>query len=331
MASQNARLFKFEADFKRQQGEMTNKIGTVLKAITDQITSTLPSDTVKNPKLSTSLVLSARSYPTQDPQCSNHVHGSINAITIHPKQPNKIGNDESEEKKHREEGSLEDTNTREHNDEKGDTSQLEQKGTTIDNLGPDKNDDEIEWLDVEEPLDLVDKSEESVYESLIKEMPKCSLNYDFRIKKGKDGYEYIGRNLVGLGRDMHIFLGNMSYVMDFTILKSIETNIDLSLSNVVFRRPFIETACLAINKKYGLMTFTDGIKEITFKTPYKDPERSELSSEGHDLLSSRVILSENDYDRGCRRPSDLEDGFYRDTIKLGPEYLTGMDDEGEVT
>ncbi|GJV38633.1 hypothetical protein Tco_1411110 [Tanacetum coccineum] len=79
------------------------------------------------------------------------------------------------------------------------------------------------------------------------------------------------------------------------------------------------------------MTFTDGTKEITFKTPYKDPERSELSSEGHDLFLSRIILSEDDYDRGCRKPSDLEDGFYRDTIKLGPEYLTEMDDEGEVT
>ncbi|GJT26123.1 hypothetical protein Tco_0906398 [Tanacetum coccineum] len=79
------------------------------------------------------------------------------------------------------------------------------------------------------------------------------------------------------------------------------------------------------------MTFTDGTIEITFKTPYKDPERSELSSEGHDLLSSRVILSEDDYDRGCRKPSDLEEGFYRDTIKLGPEYVNGMDDEGEVT
>ncbi|GJS67029.1 MAK10-like protein [Tanacetum coccineum] len=33
----DARLSKFEADFKRQQSEMTNKIDTVLKAITDQI------------------------------------------------------------------------------------------------------------------------------------------------------------------------------------------------------------------------------------------------------------------------------------------------------
>ncbi|GJY22441.1 MAK10-like protein [Tanacetum coccineum] len=41
----HARLSKFEADFKQQQSEMTNKIDTVLKAITDQIAGTLPSDT----------------------------------------------------------------------------------------------------------------------------------------------------------------------------------------------------------------------------------------------------------------------------------------------
>ncbi|GJY38356.1 hypothetical protein Tco_0424720 [Tanacetum coccineum] len=63
----DAKLSKFEADFKQQQSEMTNKIDTVLKVITDQIAGTLPSDTVKNPKLSTYPVLSARSYPTEDP------------------------------------------------------------------------------------------------------------------------------------------------------------------------------------------------------------------------------------------------------------------------
>ncbi|GJS89737.1 hypothetical protein Tco_0772373 [Tanacetum coccineum] len=71
MASQDARLSKFEANFKQQQSEMTNKIDTVLKAITDRMTGALPSDTVKNPKLnvnSTTSVLSARSYPTEDPQ-----------------------------------------------------------------------------------------------------------------------------------------------------------------------------------------------------------------------------------------------------------------------
>ncbi|GJS97996.1 retrotransposon ORF1 [Tanacetum coccineum] len=87
MASQDARLSKFKADFKRQQGEMTNKIDTVLKAITDQIAGTLPRDTVKNPKLRTYPVSSARFYPIIDQQCSTQIHSSINAITIHPKQP----------------------------------------------------------------------------------------------------------------------------------------------------------------------------------------------------------------------------------------------------
>nr|GEW98679.1 hypothetical protein [Tanacetum cinerariifolium] len=226
----------------------------------------------------------------------------------------------------------------------------------------------IEWLDVEEPLDLVDISKESVYESLINEMPKCSLNYDLRIKKGnprnlklpcmighkfttntyinvdltinimslayynsirKNGYE-LGGKFIGLEKDIHVFVGTMSYVMDFTILENIGTNIEPNLSNVVFGRPFIEITCLAIKKKYELMTFTDGIKENTFKMPYEDPKKSKLSSEGRDLLSSRVILSEDDFDRGCKKPSDLEDGFYRDTVKLGPEYVTRMDDEGEV-
>ncbi|GKA69467.1 hypothetical protein Tco_0775531 [Tanacetum coccineum] len=45
MASQDARLSKFEANFKQQQSEMTNKIDTVLKAITDQIAGALPGDT----------------------------------------------------------------------------------------------------------------------------------------------------------------------------------------------------------------------------------------------------------------------------------------------
>ncbi|GJX14474.1 MAK10-like protein, partial [Tanacetum coccineum] len=76
----DARLSKFEANFKQQQNEMTNKIDTVLRAITDRIAGALPSDTIKNPKLSTSPVLSARSYLTIDPQCSSHPSTSINAI-----------------------------------------------------------------------------------------------------------------------------------------------------------------------------------------------------------------------------------------------------------
>ncbi|GJZ47796.1 hypothetical protein Tco_0601628 [Tanacetum coccineum] len=225
-----------------------------------------------------------------------------------------------EEERERE-GDPEDTNTITYIEEQRDMPLLEQKDiTVVDNLGPNKDYGGIEWLDVKEPLDLVDTSHKftpNAYIDVDLPMNIMSLAYYNSIRK--NGYEHKRRNFIG-GRDMHVFVGNMSYVIDFTILENIETNIDPSLSHVIFGRPFIEIACLAINRKHGLMTFTDRTKEITFKTPYKDLERSELSSEGHDLLSSRVILSEDDDDRGCRKPSDLEEGFYRDTIKLGPEY-----------
>ncbi|GKB35212.1 hypothetical protein Tco_0880154 [Tanacetum coccineum] len=185
MASQDARLSKFEADFKQQQNEMTHKIDTILKAITDRLAGSLPSDTVKNLKLSTSPVLSSRSYPTKDPQRSTHIHGSINAVTIHPKQQNDSRDSMAEEEKKEREGDPEDTNTIAYIEERRETPLLEQKDITIvGNLGSNKDEEGIEWLAVEEPLDSVDTSEESAYESLIKEMPKCSLNYDFRIKKG---------------------------------------------------------------------------------------------------------------------------------------------------
>ncbi|GJU98883.1 hypothetical protein Tco_1328154 [Tanacetum coccineum] len=90
---------------------MTNKINTVLKSITYRIAGALPSDTVKNPKLSTSLVLCARSYPTEDPQCSTHIHDSINAITIHPKQQSDCHNNEPAESEEEEKDSPENTNT----------------------------------------------------------------------------------------------------------------------------------------------------------------------------------------------------------------------------
>ncbi|GJU01868.1 hypothetical protein Tco_1112206 [Tanacetum coccineum] len=95
----DTRLSKFKADFKQQQSKMTNKIDTVLKAIPDRIAGTLSNDTIKNRKLSSYPVLSARTYPTEDSQCSTQTHGSINAITIHTEQQSASYNNREKENK----------------------------------------------------------------------------------------------------------------------------------------------------------------------------------------------------------------------------------------
>ncbi|GJZ92581.1 hypothetical protein Tco_0664646 [Tanacetum coccineum] len=143
----------------------------------------------------------------------------------------------------------------------------------LSNLGDKECKDGIkkdnEWIEYKEPLNLVNLYDESIYESIIEEMPRCSLNYYFRIEKGdlnnlkfpcmigykfipnayinidlpmnimslayyndirRNGFKYRGKNFMGIRKDMHVFIGNMSHVMDFTILESIEANIDPSLS-----------------------------------------------------------------------------------------------------
>ncbi|GJS18152.1 putative reverse transcriptase domain-containing protein [Tanacetum coccineum] len=85
----------------------------------------------------------------------------------------KEGTKEEEEDEKEREGNSKDTNTIAYIKKRRDTPLMERKDiTTVGNLGlgSNKDDEGIGWLDVEEPLDLVDTSEESVYESLIKEM-----------------------------------------------------------------------------------------------------------------------------------------------------------------
>ena len=67
ISSLEARLAKFEADFKQKQSEMTNKIDTLLKALNDREMGALPSNTVKNPKLNVNAISSVSS-PSSCPQ-----------------------------------------------------------------------------------------------------------------------------------------------------------------------------------------------------------------------------------------------------------------------
>jgi hypothetical protein len=67
MASQEARISKFEADFKQKQSEMTTKIDTLLKVLNDREMGALPSETVKNLKLNVNSISSVSS-PTSCPQ-----------------------------------------------------------------------------------------------------------------------------------------------------------------------------------------------------------------------------------------------------------------------
>ncbi|GJV87128.1 hypothetical protein Tco_1531066 [Tanacetum coccineum] len=173
MASQDARLTKFEADFKQRQSEMTNKIDTVLKAITDQIAGALPSDTA-------------------DP--------SVAFIT--------------------------------------------EKGLKFN----------------------------SFFESL---RPR--------------------------------------------------------LSQVVLGKPFVKISNMTHDPPEGVVRFTNETDEVAYKMLHMIEQYNSLSDLEKEHIKSVYLRNEEDKRRGVEYVMSKILGFYKECLELGPEYVTGMDDEGEVT
>ncbi|GJT01716.1 retrotransposon ORF1 [Tanacetum coccineum] len=106
-------------------------------------------------------------------------------------------------------------------------------------------------------------------------------------------------NFTGRFKGMHVFIGNVTYVVDFMIVEDISLIMDPRLSQVVLGRPFIKISNMTHDLPEGVVRFANRDDEVAYKMPHK---------------IERKIL-----------------GFYMECLELGPEYVTGLDDEGEVT
>ncbi|GKA25703.1 hypothetical protein Tco_0711812 [Tanacetum coccineum] len=234
MASQDARLSKFEADFKKQQSEMTNKINTVLKAIIDRIEGILPSDMVKNPKLSTSSVLSAQ--------------------------------DEEEEK------------------------------------------DNLENIHVN-PFTPPDPSVSFISEKLLK------LNSFF---------ESLGLVPQSSNTKLVCTKGDDDDVM---FIEIIQKNDDSRKEEPKAGEQEVEYFDMLPTRSELAYHKTD---EIAYKMPHKIKQYDSLSNLEKEHTESVYLRNEEDKRRGVEYVMSKILGFYKECLELRPEYVTGMDDEGEV-
>ncbi|GJR66904.1 hypothetical protein Tco_0012969 [Tanacetum coccineum] len=327
IASQDARLSKFEAEFKRQQSKTTNKIDTVLKAITERIVEALPSDTVKNPKLNvnpTTSVLSPRSYPTEDPQCSNHTHGSINTITIHPKQQSHSHDDKPEENEGEEKNSREDINT----PPRHLIHQFDPQLSGTEFVYTKGDDGDVMFIEIVKKNDD-SRKEEPKAEGLEVEYfdifpTRSELSYHKYLMCGPIPSIFLRNPIITKG-------WNFTYATDFMIVEYISSIINPRLSQVVLGKPFIEISNMTHDPPEGVVRFTNGIDEITYKMPHKIEQYNSLSDLEKEHTKSVYLRNEDDKRRGVEYVIGKILGFYKECLDLGPEYVTGMDDEGEVT
>ncbi|GKC91937.1 hypothetical protein Tco_1157379 [Tanacetum coccineum] len=386
---------------------MTNKIDTVLKAITNQIAGTLPSDTVKNSKLGIHPVSSARYYPTVDSQFSTQIHGSINTITIQqPKKPQA-----NEPQIEHQEGNPDDINPNPLPDQLASiaTEQVRKLNSLLESLGlvrrssnkkfvcSKEDDREVMYIEIirenEEPPNDVDEAltdeliveyfdtpptrEELTYHKYLMSGPVpsiflrnpiitegCPHNLKIPCNIGhvhidKDYidlnsplnvmtrmiYNWIMRrkldprdnanggicNFTGRIKGMHVFIGNFTYIVDFMIVEDISSIIDPRLSQVVLGKPFIEASNMTHDPHEGAVRFMKDTEEVAYKMPHKIEQYNSLSDLEKEHTKSVYLRNEEDKRRGVEYVMSKVLGFYKECLELGPEYLTGVEDEGEVT
>ncbi|GJR97955.1 hypothetical protein Tco_0270129 [Tanacetum coccineum] len=138
-------------------------------------------------------------------------------------------------------------------------------------------------------------------------------------------------NFTGMIKGMHVFIGNFTYIVDFMIIKDISSIIDPRLSQVVLGKPFVEISNMTHDPQEGVVRFTNGNDEVAYKMPHKIEQYNSLSSLEKEHTKSVYLRNKEDKRRGVEYVMIKILGFYKECLELGPEYLTGMKDEGEVT
>ncbi|GKE59595.1 MAK10-like protein, partial [Tanacetum coccineum] len=263
----------------------------------------LLSDTVKNPKLSTTPVLSARSYPTEDPQCSTHIHSSINAITIHPKQPGESHVNEP------------------------DVGQEEKGNLGNTNYNPYPQPDLLASIATEP---IIRDDDEPRKEGPNKDEGAPTKNMRRKLDPRENTSGGIS-NFTGMIKGIHVFVGNFTYVVDFMIVEDISSIIVPRLLQVVLGRPFIEISNMTHDLPEGVVRLTNKNDEVAYKMSYKIEQYNSLSNLEKEHTKSVDLRNDEDKRRGVDYVMSKILGFYKECLEFGPEYVTGLDDEREVT
>ncbi|GJX44925.1 hypothetical protein Tco_0261601 [Tanacetum coccineum] len=139
------------------------------------------------------------------------------------------------------------------------------------------------------------------------------------------------RNFTGRIKGMHVFIGNFTYIVDFMIIEDISSIIDPRLSQVVLWKSFVEISNMTHDPPEGVDRFTNGNNKVTYKMRHKIEQYDSLSNLEKEQTKSVYLMNEEDKRRGVEYVMSTILGFYKECLKLRHEYLTRMDDEGEVT
>ena len=139
-------------------------------------------------------------------------------------------------------------------------------------------------------------------------------------------------NFTGRVKGLPVYVGNFTYVTDFVIVEDIRPIVDASLTQVVFGKPFVEVSRMTYEPSLGIVRFKDETDEVNYQMPYKIEQFQHLSNVEKELKQAVYYRNDEDRSKGVDYVMKRIFSFYKDCLKLGPEYKTGKENGlGTVT
>ncbi|GKB16937.1 homeodomain-like protein [Tanacetum coccineum] len=113
---------------------------------------------------------------------------------------------------------------------------------------------------------------------------------------------YSGINMVGLAKNLHVFIGNHQFLVDFIILENISEFVEKGLTEVLFGQPFKEQIGLVEDRGKGTLWFKVGNDKIIFHMPRTEKAFRKLTVKQHNSMGPLLKVSDEDKKKGIHKP-----------------------------
>jgi hypothetical protein len=169
------------------------------------------------------------------------------------------------------------------------------------------------YIDFESLINIMSSS---VYNDIIKTRlaPRRDPNYPSGIC-----------NFVGRIKDLHILVGDFTYITDFMVVEDLASVIDCSLSQVVLGKPFVKESKLKYDRLEGTVQFSNETNKITYRMPNKMKDFCYVPKLERDNISAIEDINEEDKKEGMNFVWEKRSRYYKNCLTLGPKYRVDME------
>ncbi|GJY50660.1 hypothetical protein Tco_0441507 [Tanacetum coccineum] len=125
------------------------------------------------------------------------------------------------------------------------------------------------------------------------------------------------KDLVAIVRDVYVFVGSFTYIMDFVVLEDIGEFIMSDMAEVLMGKPFRKITKLKYDVSKGLVSFTKIFDTYIFRMPRTilRPRNFNWSK-----VPSLLELSQDDLMSRLRHPYEKNKFMYKNCLNLCPKY-----------